>query len=181
MKGTVARKIWSDLLPILKPSDLAFISNSAEQTARLGTRLGQLLSKGDLICLSGPLGAGKTALAAGVGKGWGTPDLVNSPTFVFVHEYHRPAEAVRLFHVDCYRLSSLEDAESIGIEEILAGDDTVLIEWPERIQPLLPPDRLWIQMDLLDEAGTKRQLTFRASGTRYETLLDAFRRSAFGV
>lgn len=168
-------------MPILKSTDLAFTSNSAEQTVRLGVRLGQLLAKGDVICLSGDLGAGKTAFAAGVGKGWGTSDLVNSPTFVFVHEYRRPGESVRLFHVDCYRLGGEEDAESIGVEEILAGDDIVMIEWPERIDSFLPTERLWVQMDLLDAGGTKRQLTFRASGARYETLLDAFRRSAFGV
>src|SRR5258706_1700762 len=165
-------------LPILKPSDLAFTSHSAEQTARLGMRLGQLLTKGDVIGLSGDLGGGKTAFAVGVGKGWVTLELVNSPTFVFVHEHHRPRDSIRLFHVDCYKLSSVEDAESIGIEDILTGDDIVLIEWPEAIESLLPPDRLWIQMDLLEEAGTKRQLTFRASGARHEALLDAFRRNA---
>ena len=90
-------------------------------------------------------------------------------------------ESARLFHVDCYRLGGDEDAESIGIEEILGGEDIVMIEWPEQIEAFLPTDRLWIQMDLLDAGGTKRQLTFRASGTHYETLLDAFRRSAFGV
>jgi tRNA threonylcarbamoyladenosine biosynthesis protein TsaE len=79
--------------------------------------------------------------------------------------------------VDSYRLGSMGDAESVGIEDILAGDGVVVIEWPERITPLLPPERLWITLDVLDET-TQRQLTLRATGPRYETLLEQFQRNA---
>src|SRR5258707_11424486 len=90
------------------PDSLTFSleSTSVEQTAYFGARLGKLLGAGDVICLSGPLGAGKTALAAGIAAGWGALEPVNSPTFVFVHEHHRAADALRLYHVDCYRLTS---------------------------------------------------------------------------
>jgi tRNA threonylcarbamoyladenosine biosynthesis protein TsaE len=130
-----------------------------------------------VICLSGDLGAGKTALTSGIGKGWGAREPVNSPTFVFVHEHRRLKDNLRLFHVDCYRLSSLEDAETVGIEEILAGDDVVVIEWPERIETLLPVERLWITLDMVGETteGTERQISFQATGARYTALLDCLR------
>lgn len=166
-------------MPILSADVLDFTSNSLEQTVRLGVRLGELLQAGDLLCLSGDLGAGKTAFASGVGRGWGVREVVNSPTFVFSHEHHRTADDVRLYHLDCYRLSGAGDAESIGIEDILAGDSVVMIEWPERIAAILPAERMWISLTATD-AATRRQIQFRAEGLRYRTLLDRFRRSAFG-
>ena len=157
----------------------SLISHSVEQTVRLGERLGQRLVSGDVICLSGELGAGKTALASGIGQGWGALELINSPTFVFVHEHHRAGDAVRLYHVDCYRLNSIGDAENVGFEDILAGDDVTVIEWPERIEALLPTERLWIDLEARDE-NSERQLTFEATGPRFVGLLDDFRRSTTG-
>jgi tRNA threonylcarbamoyladenosine biosynthesis protein TsaE len=168
-------------VPILTPDILDFTSHSAEQTARIGVRLGGLLMPGDVVCLSGELGAGKTALAAGIGKGWGVLEQVNSPTFVFIHEHRRAIDAVRLYHVDCYRLPDAENASTIGLDEILAGDDVAIIEWPERIEALLPDARLWIHLTVFDDYTEKRQVQFRASGNRYQTLLDTFRRKAFGA
>ena len=152
-------------------------SASVEQTAQIGIWLGRLLLPGDTICLSGDLGAGKTAIAAGIGKGWGALEPVNSPTFVFVHEHRRARDIQHLYHLDCYRLNSLEDAESVGIEDILAGDGIAVIEWPERIGELLPAECLWIKLEVPDserpdEGGeTQRQITFEASGMRYASLL----------
>jgi tRNA threonylcarbamoyladenosine biosynthesis protein TsaE len=167
------------MLPVLTSDRLSLTSHSVEQTVRLGARLGQCLTSGDVICLSGDLGAGKTALASGIGQGWGALELINSPTFVFVHEHHRAGDALRLYHVDCYRLNSLGDAENIGFGDILAGDDVTVIEWPERIEVLLPPERLWIDLEARGE-NTERQLTFQASGPRFVSLLDDFRRSTTG-
>ena len=171
------------LLPILTPNILDFTSNSADQTARIGLRLGQLLEPGDIVCLSGELGAGKTALASGIGKGWGALEPVNSPTFVFVHEHQREVDSVRLYHLDCYRLPDAENAMTIGIDDILAGEDVVIIEWPEKIEALLPDERLWIHLLPLlplEEMTEKRQLHLRATGERYQKLLEDFRRNAFG-
>jgi tRNA threonylcarbamoyladenosine biosynthesis protein TsaE len=167
------------MLSVLASARVSLISHSVEQTMRLGARLGQCLTGGDVICLSGDLGAGKTALASGIGRGWGTLELINSPTFVFVHEHHRPGDALRLYHVDCYRLNSIDDAENVGFEDILAGDDVTVIEWPERIEVLLPRERLWIDLEARDES-TERQLTFQATGRRFVDLLDDFRRSTTG-
>ncbi len=161
---------------LVTSADIELISHGAEHTAQIGARLGQLLAAGDVICLSGELGAGKTALAAGIGKGWGALEPVNSPTFVLVHEYHRAHDTLRLYHLDCYRLNNLNDAESVGFEDILAGDDIAMIEWPERIADLLPPEQLWIALELPEtlnqSSETERRITFTACGERYMTLLE---------
>lgn len=154
------------------PDSLTFSvdTTSAEQTAAFGARLGKLLVSGDVICLSGPLGAGKTALAAGIAKGWGALEPANSPTFVFVHEHHRAGDATPLYHVDCYRLASDDDALSVGIEDILDGQAIAVVEWPERIASFLSPECLWITLDVYDDENARR-LTLRATGARYLKLL----------
>ena len=167
-------------MPILPPNAIDFISRSLEQTTRLGARLGELAQPGDVIALSGELGAGKTAFAAGFGPGFGALEAVSSPTFVFAHEHRRSADRVRLYHIDCYRLDGALDADSIGLSDMLAGEAVLLIEWPERILPLLPAERLWITLAAVDDEPTRRQITFQASGARSEALLEQFRRRAFG-
>ena len=159
----------------MQPVDLDLISHSPAQTVQIGVQLGRLLASGDVLCLSGELGAGKTALASGIGKGWGALEPVNSPTFVFVHEHQRRRDDLRLYHLDCYRLSNLDEAATIGIEDMLASANIIMIEWPERILPLLPPAQLWISLETAESAhdAMARRLNFRASGPRYESLLKA--------
>ena len=91
-------------MAILDRWTIDFVSSSVEQTTRLGVRLGELLQIHDLVCLSGDLGAGKTALARGIGRGWGSGLRVTSPTFTLVNEYPRLADGRVLYHIDCYRL-----------------------------------------------------------------------------
>src|SRR5260221_12138648 len=100
-------------LDSLVSENLRFISRELSQTIGFGTRLGALLGPGDVICLSGEMGAGKTALTTGIGKGWRALEPVNSPTYVFVHPHRRAEDALRLYHLDCYRLNRREDASSI--------------------------------------------------------------------
>jgi tRNA threonylcarbamoyladenosine biosynthesis protein TsaE len=164
-------------MPVLDERSLDVFSHSAEQTQRLGVRLGELLKPGDLLCLSGELGAGKTCFAAGVGRGWGALEPVTSPTFVLVNEYHR-ADGWALHHVDGYRLHGPADAATFGFADLLAGADAVLVEWPERLLPLLPAERLWVEFTYIDES--KRNLRLTAVGERYLELLAEFRRAAFG-
>lgn len=166
-------------MPILREGQLDIISHSAEQTRRLGNRLGTLLQAGDVICLSGDMGAGKTVFAAGIGKGWGAQDAITSPTFNLVHEHTREADAQRLYHLDCYRLKSVEDAESIGLDDVLSGRGPVILEWPEHIESALPKQRLWIELRILET--TRRNFIFEGSGERYEKLLNQFRELTFGV
>lgn len=169
----------STVVPILKPGTLEFISHNAEQTIRLGQRLGEMLRPGDILCLYGALGAGKTAFARGVGRGWGAIPGVTSPTFVLVHEHTRQADDLRLIHVDAYRLAGPEDALTFGLDELLADRHPVLIEWPERVAELLPAERLNITFNFLD--SERRQIFFEALGKSYEDLLEAFRRRTFGA
>lgn len=166
-------------MAILDRWTIDFVSSSVEQTTRLGVRMGELLRVHDLICLSGELGAGKTALARGIGRGWGTGLRVTSPTFTLVNEYPRLADGRILYHVDCYRLEETADQLSTGLEDILDGAGAVMIEWPERVEAMLPEDRLWIALSYVSE--TRRKLHITATGDRSVELLEAFKKSAFGV
>lgn len=166
-------------MAILGENTLDFTSTSVEQTERLGVRLGELLGAHDVICLAGPLGAGKTVLARGIGRGWGTALRVTSPTFTLVNEYPRFSDGRILYHVDCYRLSSWGDIVTAGLEDVLDGDGAIMIEWPERIEELLPEDCFWIRLRFLSEF--RRGMRITAEGDRSVQLLEAFRRSAFGI
>ncbi len=166
-------------MAILDEKTVDFISTSVEQTERLGVRLGQLLQLDDVIGLAGDLGAGKTAMARGIGRGWGTALRVTSPTFTVVNQYPRMSDGLILYHVDCYRLQSEGDVVTAGLEDVLSNDGAVMIEWPERIEKWLPQDRLTIQLRYLSE--TRRGMRIIASGDRSAALLKGFKRSAFGV
>ncbi|HET6445354.1 MAG TPA: tRNA (adenosine(37)-N6)-threonylcarbamoyltransferase complex ATPase subunit type 1 TsaE [candidate division Zixibacteria bacterium] len=166
-------------MAILDERTLDFISSSVEQTVRLGVRLGELLEIGDLICLSGELGTGKTAFAQGIGRGWGASRHVTSPTYTLVKEYQRLHDGRILFHIDCYRLENEADVVTAGIADILDDGGATMIEWPERISTHLPDDRLWIELRHISE--TRRGLRIKADGDRALDLLKEFRQSAFGV
>lgn len=166
-------------MAILDEKTVDFISTSVEQTERLGVRLGQLLEPEDLICLAGGLGAGKTAMARGIGRGWGTSLRITSPTFTVVNQYPRLSDGSILYHVDCYRLESEGDVITAGLEDVLNSNGAVMIEWPAQIEAWLPEDRLTIQLRYLNE--TRRGMRIFASGERSATLLKEFKRSAFGV
>lgn len=163
-------------MPVLDPHSLDFFSRSPEQTRRLGARLGAVLRPGDVICLQGDLGAGKTTFVQGVAKGWGSQDAVSSPTFLLVNEYRR-ADGSLLFHMDAYRLDSAPEAEELDLDSMLA-DGALLIEWPERIDGLVPPEHLWVKLEHVDEE--ERELKFKAAGARYDELLEVIRRAVGG-
>ena len=164
-------------MAILDPNTVECISRSADQTRRFGMRLGGLLKPGDLIGLSGDLGAGKTTLISGVAKGWGSLDPVTSPTFVLVNEYYRLDNSV-LFHMDAYRLGSLAEAEELDFERMLQKGP-LLIEWADRIREILPKEMLWIQMKY--SSDEVRTFTLKPTGKRYTALTKEFRYLCFGV
>lgn len=166
-------------MPILREGELDIITHSAEQTRRLGMRLGRLLQGGDIICLSGDMGAGKTVFSAGIGVGWGATTPLTSPTYNLVHVHQREKDAQELYHLDCYRLESPAQADSIGLEDIIAGQGPVILEWPEHIERVLPRQRLWVELRILE--ASRRNLIFEATGDRYQTLLTKFRQSTFGI
>ncbi len=163
-------------MPILSSSSLDFVSRSPEQTKRLGMRIGALINTGDLICLTGDLGAGKTTFVQGVAQGWGSLDMVSSPTFVLVNQYRRP-DGCLLHHLDAYRIDSVLEAEDLDLEQLLMTG-ALIVEWAERISSALPSDNLTIDLGWV--ADEQRSLIFTPHGARYEALLEEFRRLTFG-
>jgi tRNA threonylcarbamoyladenosine biosynthesis protein TsaE len=142
-------------------------TRSDEETRAVGEALGNRLGPGDVVCLQGPLGAGKTTLAQGIARGLGVDDVVNSPTFTLVQEY---AGRLPVYHLDVYRLSSPEEAADLAIDELQSARGVLLIEWPERIAPLLPAERLEIR---LEPSGDTRRLTVTGHGPRGHALASA--------
>lgn len=163
-------------MPILNPHALEFFSRSPEQTRRLGIRLGSLMRPGDLVCLSGDLGAGKTTLVQGMAQGWGSLDAVSSPTFVICNEYRRPDHHI-LYHLDAYRLSGPEEALDLDLDRMLEGG-AMVVEWAERIQSVLPAARLWMKLRYI--ADEQRDMVLLPDGSHYEQMVTEFRRQSFG-
>lgn len=147
-------------------------SASEAQTMALAAALGRRLSSGAVVCLYGELGAGKTRFVQGLAAGIGVdPNTVSSPTFVICHEYR--GAALRLAHIDAYRLHSVDELESIGWDELLGAPDTIIaVEWAARIAEALPANRLDVRMD--HEGPTQRCVTLEGQGTaaRHEEQLD---------
>lgn len=164
-------------MPILDSHSLEFFSHSPEQTRRVGIRMGSYLQKGDIVCLQGDLGAGKTTLVQGIAKGWGTPDIVTSPSYVLVNEYRHP-DGNKLFHLDAYRLSGALEAEMLDFEYLIANG-TVIIEWAERIKEILPIDHLWIQMQWM--SVEQRYLLITPKGKRYVSMMQRLRNFLYGA
>lgn len=121
-----------------------FISASEEETIAFGRRFAQNLKKGDIVALQGELGTGKTHLVKGIAQGFGIDEArVQSPTFALINEY--PGD-FPLYHFDFYRMESVDEALEIGAEEYFYGDGVCVIEWPERIASILPPETIWIEL-----------------------------------
>lgn len=164
-------------MPILDPYSLELFSRNADQTRRLGMRFGALLSPGDLVCFHGGLGVGKTTFIQGLSQGWGSLDPVSSPTFVLVNEYRRADNAL-LYHMDAYRLSSVYEAEDLDPERMIETG-ILLIEWAERIEEILPAERILIEMKYVSEET--RLMTFIPIGKKHRKLIDDFRKRSTGV
>ncbi|HPC06246.1 MAG TPA: tRNA (adenosine(37)-N6)-threonylcarbamoyltransferase complex ATPase subunit type 1 TsaE [Anaerolineaceae bacterium] len=163
-------------MPILDRNTLEFISRSPEQTRRLGMRLGSMLQPGDLVCLNGELGSGKTTFVQGLSQGWGSLDIVTSPTFVLVNQYQR-MDGNTLYHLDAYRMQNALEAEDLDLVQMI-DSGCLVVEWPENIREALPGDCLWIDMKYVAEES--RQMVFKPYGERYIAILAEFRRAAFG-
>ncbi len=164
-------------MPILDEHTFEFFSRSPSQTRRIGMRLGAVLEPGDLVCLQGELGAGKTTLVQGMAQGWGSLDPVSSPTFVLVNEYSR-SDGNRLFHMDAYRLQSGAEAAELDVDWMLA-EGALVIEWAERVQEVLPEQALTIMFEPI--ADEQRQMRFNARGERYDRVISQLQRVMFGV
>lgn len=162
-------------MPILEANAFEFFSRSPDQTRRVGMRIGALLTRGDVLCLQGDLGAGKTTLVQGLAAGWGSIDPVSSPTFVLVNVYRRQGEE-RLAHLDAYRLQSAEEAIDLDLDALLL-EGPLVVEWADRILASLPEDYLLLEMSWVQEEH--RRMKFTANGKRYEQLLTTLQENIY--
>ncbi len=157
------------------PHRIVVTTATAGRTRTLGRRLARLLRPGDVLLLQGPLGAGKTTFAQGVGAGLGVEGPVRSPTFVLLarHEGRTP-----LSHADLYRLDDPAQVAELALEE-QAADGVLVVEWPERGLDALPPSHLLVVFEPV-AGSTVRRLTFVAAGDRYQRVLDGMQAAGLG-
>jgi tRNA threonylcarbamoyladenosine biosynthesis protein TsaE len=140
-------------------------SHSPAETRRIGERLARLLQAGDVLLLQGDLGAGKTCLTQGIGKGLRVKEVVKSSSFVLINYYEG---RLKVYHSDLFRLGGAEEVADLGLEEN-AADGVLVVEWPEVAFDELPTEHLHVNIEL--GKGEARQLSFNAKGPRYEALL----------
>ena len=176
---------------------LALLTHGPLETQALAARLAQQLEAGDVIWLSGELGAGKTTFTQGLGRGLDIAVPINSPTFVLIREY---VGRLPLYHIDLYRLSDAREVAALGLSDYLAGDGVCVLEWAERLDArgempglhirIEPPVSSLLHHGRQDDGGVRpsaveprgesaRALTLAATGERAERLLGALREDNF--
>jgi tRNA threonylcarbamoyladenosine biosynthesis protein TsaE len=143
-----------------KPTELrrVFLSDSPAATLRFGRRLGEKITAGSVIALTGELGCGKTLFTRGLCTGLGVPENeVNSPTFAFVNEYRG---SLPIYHVDLYRIDDIESGFEIGMLDYLARaeEGVIVLEWAERVEALLPDDYLLVKFEVLSAQQRRMEL-----------------------
>lgn len=148
-----------------------FETDDADETRALAAAIGAILLPGDVLCLIGDLGAGKTTFTQGLALGLGLSpeEPVNSPTFTLLAEH--PGGRVPLYHFDVYRLADSAGLYDLAFDDYLSGEGVIVIEWANRIADALPPDYLDIQLTTTGE--NTRRLTLTAHGARSEQILSS--------
>ena len=156
---------------LISEKQITYVTTSVEETIRLGQRLGDLLSEGDVVALVGELGSGKTCFTKGLALGLGlSPDtIVTSPSFTLVNEYKG---RYTFYHMDFYRLENLPEVLSAGLEEYLHDRGVVVLEWADRWPEILPEKRVMVQFSIMDEQ--RREITFSAHHPRALEIIEAF-------
>lgn len=142
-------------------------SKNISETLKIGEKLGRLLKSGDIVLLYGDLGTGKTVLTKGIAKGMDIDDYITSPTFMLVCEH---IGRIPLYHFDVYRIADYTELYDIGYEEYFFGIGVCVIEWPERVEPLIPDERLSIRIERGCE-DEERIIKFESFGWHYDEIL----------
>lgn len=151
------------------PSEITFELSSETETQQLGRALGAASQPGLVVALVGNLGAGKTRFVQAAAEGLDIPrEAVNSPTFVLIHEYEG---RLPVYHFDTYRLGDIDEFLELGADEYMSGDGVCFIEWADRMEEVLPRDRLSITFEITGELT--RRLTLAASGRVSLSVLNA--------
>jgi tRNA threonylcarbamoyladenosine biosynthesis protein TsaE len=148
-------------------------TETPEQTRDVGDALATFLRPRDTVILTGDLGAGKTTLVQGIGRGLGVQEHVASPTFTLVREY---AGRLDVAHVDVYRLERVQDVVDLGLDELGGPDRVLLVEWGDAVEELLPADRLVVELTT-DGAGETRRITIAPVGRSWAARWEALERA----
>lgn len=148
-------------------------SHSPEQTQLLGTYIGRLVQKADVLLLVGELGTGKTCLVQGIAHGLEVREHALSPSFVILREYHG---RLPLYHIDFYRLDRIEEIADLGLEDYFYGDGVCVVEWADKCLQLLPKDNLMIFMRYALTSPTARSIGLTPQGERYHELVEQLRK-----
>ncbi|MFC2038690.1 tRNA (adenosine(37)-N6)-threonylcarbamoyltransferase complex ATPase subunit type 1 TsaE [Chloroflexota bacterium] len=143
-------------------SELNFISNTPGQTQQLGRLIGELALPGDVLLLTGELGAGKTCLTQGIVWGLGIDEYALSPSFVIMRELHG---RLPLYHMDLYRLDCIEESADLGLDDYFFGDGICVVEWAEKALSLMPKNHLGIKIEYVSDTG--RGFSLEPNGQRY--------------
>ncbi|WP_300385640.1 tRNA (adenosine(37)-N6)-threonylcarbamoyltransferase complex ATPase subunit type 1 TsaE [Clostridium sp.] len=145
---------------------MEFHVSSLEETNKLGFLIGKLVSSGDILCLTGELGTGKTHITKGIAKGLGIEDHITSPTFTIVNEYD--SGRLKLNHFDVYRVSDPDEIYAIGFDDYIFSDAVSIIEWANYIEDILPNEFLHIKIEKdLYKGIDFRKITIIPYGERY--------------
>lgn len=144
---------------------MEFIVDTADSTMKLGRKLGELVHSGDIICITGDLGAGKTHFTKGVAQGLEINEPITSPTFTIVNEYEG---RLKLHHFDVYRVCDPDEIEAIGFDEYIFSDAVSIIEWSNFIEELIPREHIWVDIKKVPELGIDfRKISINYYGDRY--------------
>ncbi|MBI2154470.1 MAG: tRNA (adenosine(37)-N6)-threonylcarbamoyltransferase complex ATPase subunit type 1 TsaE [Candidatus Rokubacteria bacterium] len=127
---------------------LRYESRSPEETQRLGEALGRRLKAGDVVATIGELGAGKTCFLQGLARGLGVTETATSPTFVLINQYRG---RLPVYHVDAFRTTSLAELLDLGLEELFYGEGVTVVEWADKLLPLLPPHAVTVRISGLGD------------------------------
>lgn len=138
-----------------------------EATEEFGKALGSFLDSGDIICLNGELGAGKTTLTKSIGLGLGVEDYITSPTFALINQYEG---RLPVYHFDVYRLEEVEDTFDLGFDEYFYGKGVCIIEWAEKIDKVIPEDRIVLDIEKGIEED-ERLISISGRGEKYDQII----------
>lgn len=142
------------------------VSESPEETQQVGVQLGKLSQPDDVFLLVGGLGAGKTCLTQGIAWGLGIEGYAASPSFVLINQYRG---RLPLYHIDLYRLDSIEEVTELGLDDYLYGNGVCVVEWAEKAWAVLPRENLTVEMSFFSD--TSRSITLKPNGKRYVEMI----------
>lgn len=145
--------------------------NSLEETEKFGMKLGSLLDSGDILCLDGDLGAGKTTMTKSIGIGLGVEEYITSPTFTLVNIY---SGRLAVYHFDVYRLEDPHELYDLGFDEYFYGNGVSIIEWAEKIKAMLPRERIEVYI-YRGRDENSRIVEIKGAGEAYERVIEGMK------